>query len=83
LKMYTQFCVVSRSRLVTLCHHYPRYLHDVVLNYLSTGISLPFLFTVASQHPRILIQSAQMCQIFCRIYLCHKNGPQNGVHKQK
>jgi hypothetical protein len=46
VKLTTYLCLVPRSRMVELYIHFPIRLHGVVLNYLSTGTTLIFTFTI-------------------------------------
>jgi hypothetical protein len=43
VKLTTDLHLVPRSRIVGLYLHSPMYIHDLVLNYLSTGTTSPFL----------------------------------------
>jgi hypothetical protein len=45
VKLTTHLHIVLKSRMVELNLHFPIRLHGVVLNYLSTGTTLPFIFT--------------------------------------
>jgi hypothetical protein len=65
LKDVTHFRVVPRSRTVMLYFHTSKCLHDVVLNYLSTGTTLPL-----HRNTQVSESSLHKCARYFVEYIC-------------